>query len=114
MRLTFRNFDKRVHVLLAAIAVYALSFLFPEMASALDITRPSFVSNDGINKLDQAGTEISKYIAAAFGVMTGIAVSVIAFLAINGKMEEVWERFKNIVIGVLIFLVGGTAVFAIV
>ena len=107
-----QNLKLNYSKLLAVMLVF-IYFLMPEIALAIDVPKPSFISNDGMEKIDEAGETITEYIAVAFGVVTGISVLSLAFMAYKGKMEEVWERAGNIITGALIFMIGGTIVFTI-
>lgn len=109
-----KNFSPYFLFSLVVVAVYAVSFLFPELALAVDIKKPGFVDTNGEEKIEEAGEELSKYIGYAFGTVLGIAGMMLGFLAVKGKMEEMWEKFQNIIIGVLMFLLSGTVFFAIV
>lgn len=93
------------------LALFAV--LYPELAIA-DIRKPDFVSDNGVEKLDEAGQTLYTYISYGFGIALGIAAAVISFLALQGKMSEMWEKAGNIIVGVLMFLLFGTIVFAFI
>lgn len=89
-------------------------FFFSDVLLAVTITKPDFVEGDGKEVINQAGSTIMDYIAIAFGVMLGIVLASLGFLALKGKMEEMWERFQQAIIGVVMFLGAGTAVFSFI
>lgn len=89
--------------------------LLPELAfAALDIQKPSFIDTRSAQDIDAAGDSITGWISIAFGVVAGIAGAIASFFAMNGKMEEMWERFKNVLIGVVLFSVSGSIIFGLV
>jgi hypothetical protein len=94
--------------------ITAINLFFPELALATEIKKPSFVDDNGTEKLEEAGASIMNYVAVGFGVAAGLASAIVSFLAIRGKMEEMWEKAGNIIIGVIVFLVMGTVVFSII
>ena len=87
-----------------------LAVLLPELALALDIQRPSFVSNEGTQAIDDAGAEIARWMGVIFGVLAGIYASAIGIIMLKGNMQEGLERFQNVIWGVLAFLVGGSVI----
>ena len=99
-------------ILVAVVAV--ILFFFSDSALAVEITKPDFVTGDGKEVINKAGATIMDYIAIAFGVMLGIVLASLGFLALKGKMDEMWERFQQAIIGVVIFLGAGTAVFSFI
>ena len=87
--------------------------VFSDYALAVDIPKPSFVDGDGKAVMTSAGATIMDYLAIAFGVMLAVVSASLGFMAFQGKMDEMWEKFKNIIIGVVMFLGAGTAIFSI-
>lgn len=99
-------------ILIAVVAV--ILFFFSDSALAVEITKPDFVTGDGKEVMNKAGNEIMNYIAIAFGIILGIVLASLGFLALRGQMDEMWDRFQNAIIGVVIFLGAGTAVFSFI
>jgi tetrahydromethanopterin S-methyltransferase subunit G len=94
------------------VLIAVVLFMFSDSLLAIEITKPDFVSGDGKEVMQKAGQTVMDYIAIAFGIMLGVSLSTLAFLAFKGKMDEMWERFQNVIIGVVLFLGAGTAVFS--
>jgi hypothetical protein len=95
---------------LTKIGMVFLILVLPELAMSLEITRPSFITNDGAQVIDEAGAEIARWLGIAFGVMAGIYASAIGIVIMKGNMQEGMEKFQNVIWGVLAFLVGGSVI----
>lgn len=99
-------------ILVTVVAV--ILFFFSDSALAVEISKPDFVTGDGKEVMSKAGNTVMDYIAIAFGIMLGIVLASLGFLALKGKMDEMWDRFQHAIIGVVMFLGAGTAVFSFI
>ena len=95
---------------IASIFLVFMAIMLPELAMAIDIQRPSFVSTEGTQAIDDAGAEIARWMGVVFGVLAGIYASAIGIIILKGNMQEGLERFQNVIWGVLAFLVGGSVI----
>lgn len=95
------------------LGLFSLSVIYPDIAMAIELKKPSFVNDVDADDLEKAGDEISKWIFAFMAVIVGISSVRPGYLYISGKGEEATEKAKDIIIGVIVAVVLGGVAFAV-
>lgn len=101
-----KNLTQPFLLLLGALFLTVL----PELANA-NLVAPSFIDTKSKQDIDAAGSNLMEWISIFFSVLTVLSLGVAAIFSVNGKMEEMTERVKNIMLGVIVFNFGATIVF---
>ena len=103
--------NKLFYITMFALAV--LVTLWPELALA-EIKKPDFVKEVNPENLNQAGSEINKWIFIGMAVIIGLFSIRPGYLLITGKPDEALEKSKEIIFGAIAAVVFGGIVFAVV